>query len=81
MRNKKNNRTQKRTERRATARRNIASWTVVDFSNSFKAVKNNFFHIRIEKPKNEIEKALFVSIDDLKHALERIKTAVCRNGG
>ena len=45
-----------------------------DFSNSFKYVKNNFFHIRIEKPKNDIEKALFVSIDDLMYALERIKS-------
>lgn len=74
MRNKKNNRTKKREERRVIARRNIASWTVADFSNSFKAVKNSFFHIRIEKPKNDIEKALFVTIDDLNYALERIKS-------
>jgi hypothetical protein len=74
MKNNKNNRSQKSTERRVTARRNIASWTVADFSNSFKNVKNNFFHVRIEKPKNDIEKALFVSIDDLKYALERIKS-------
>jgi hypothetical protein len=73
MKNKKYNRSQKKTERSLIARSNIASWTMIEFSNSFKAVKNNFFHIRIEKPKNEIEKVLFVSIEDLKYALENIK--------
>jgi phosphate uptake regulator len=73
MKNKKNIRAQKRANRRLEARKNIATWTVTEFTNSFKVIKNNFFHIQTIKPKNDVERVLFVTSDELQTALKAIQ--------